>query len=92
MKNPMNDDDYTGNDEQIADLKDLARTLYNALKQANQALEEASDILHYEDGKPVTYLESDEIERAYTSLVSPLVEIDKALGDFNEEFVENSTQ
>lgn len=31
-KNPFNDDDYTGNDEQITDLKELASAAISALK------------------------------------------------------------
>ncbi|MEE8206874.1 MAG: hypothetical protein V3T82_07985 [Nitrospinaceae bacterium] len=31
MANPLNDDDYTSNDDQIADLKELVETLNNCL-------------------------------------------------------------
>jgi len=34
MKNPMNDDDYLSNDEQIQDLKDLVNRLASAMAAA----------------------------------------------------------
>jgi hypothetical protein len=37
-KNPMNDDDYTGNDEQIDDLKSLVEDLTETLSETAQAL------------------------------------------------------
>lgn len=33
MKNPLNDDDYTGNDDQIDDLKDLVGALAHTLRE-----------------------------------------------------------
>jgi hypothetical protein len=53
--------------------------LQKALLAAECAIEEATDIMHYEDGQPVTALEGWEIERAYTALRSVLVEIHEAL-------------
>jgi hypothetical protein len=53
--------------------------LASALGSAATAIEEASDILHYEDGEAVTFLESGEIEMAYVALVSVTVEIEQAI-------------
>lgn len=54
-------------------------TLASALGAAGAAIEEVSDILHYEDGEPVTFLESREIEIAYAALVSVMVEVEEAI-------------
>ncbi len=56
-----------------------APTLLQALGQAQAAIEEATDIMHYEDGLPVTALEGWEIERAYLALCGVLVELDSAI-------------
>ena len=56
-----------------------APNLLNALTAAETAIEEATDILHYEDGQPVTALEGWEIERAYGALCSALVEVHQAI-------------
>ena len=53
--------------------------LLKALIAAETAIEEATDIMHYEDGQPVTALEGWEIERAYYALCSVLVEVDEAI-------------
>lgn len=53
--------------------------LLKALKAAEAAIEEAADIMHYEDGLPVTALDAREIDLAYTALCSVLVEIHEAL-------------
>jgi hypothetical protein len=55
------------------------QTLIDALKVAQTAIEEATDIMLYEEGQPVTFLESHEIERAYTALVSILVQVHEAV-------------
>jgi hypothetical protein len=49
--------------------------LIRALRAANAAIIEAADLMLYEDDKPVTFLESTDIERAYYSLVGTLPEI-----------------
>jgi hypothetical protein len=54
-------------------------TVASALGLAANVIEEASDILHYEDGEAVTFLESREIEIAYIALVSVMVEIEQAI-------------
>jgi hypothetical protein len=56
-----------------------APLLLNALEASEHAIEEATDIMHYEDGQPVTALEGSEIERAYVALCSALVEVNQAL-------------
>jgi len=53
--------------------------LMAALKAAEVAIEEASDIMLYEDGQPVTFLESNEIERAFSALVSVMVQVHEAI-------------
>jgi hypothetical protein len=53
--------------------------LLKALEAAEQAIEEAADIMHAEDGQPVTALEGWEIERAYLALCGVLVEVDQAI-------------
>ena len=58
-----------------------APQLLRALEIAEQAIEEATDIMHYEDGEPVTALEGWEIERAYTALCSVLVELHQAIAE-----------
>ena len=68
-----------GEDEANARLIAAAPSLLRALEHAEQAIEEASDIMHYEDGLPVTALEGWEIERAYTALCSVLVEVHQAI-------------
>ena len=54
-------------------------TLAVALGSADTAIEEASDILHYEDGEAQTFLESREIEMAYVALVSVTAQIKHAI-------------
>lgn len=49
-----------------------------ALESARRAIEEATDIMHYEDGLPVTALDGADIERIHGSLCSVLVEIEEA--------------
>jgi hypothetical protein len=56
-----------------------AKKLLKALTAAEAAIEEATDIMHYEDGQPVTALEGWQIERAYYVLCNVLVEIDEAI-------------
>jgi hypothetical protein len=53
--------------------------LLKALETAEQAIEEATDIMYYEDGQPVTALEGWEIERAYLILCGVLVEVEQAI-------------
>ena len=56
-----------------------APTLLQALIRAESVIKEATDIMHYEDGLPVTALEGWEIERAYVALCGVLVELDSAI-------------
>jgi hypothetical protein len=56
-----------------------APLLFEALKAAEAAIEEATDIMHYADGEPVTALDGWEIERAYNALCSVLVSVQEAL-------------
>ena len=70
-----NDDASEANAHLIA----AAPRLLRALEISEQAIEEATDILHYEDGLPVTALDGSEIERAYTALCSVLVEVHQAI-------------
>jgi hypothetical protein len=53
--------------------------LLKAVEAAEQAIEEATDIMHAEDGQPVTALEASEIESAYLALCGVLVELDQAI-------------
>ena len=53
--------------------------LYRALEVAELAIEEATDIMHYEDDLPVTGLESWDIERIYGSMVAALGQVHEAL-------------
>jgi hypothetical protein len=54
------------------------RALLSALRTADIAIIEVADLMLYEDNKPVTFLESSKIERAYFSLVGALPEIKRA--------------
>lgn len=56
-----------------------SKQLLKALIAAETAIEEATDIMHYEDGQPVTALEGWEIERAYYALCNVLVEVNEAI-------------
>ena len=62
-----------------ARLMSAAPTLLRALIEAQSAIEEATDIMHYEDGQPVTALEGWEIERAYFALCGVLIELNSAI-------------
>jgi hypothetical protein len=53
--------------------------LFTALQAAEQAIDEAAEIMLYEEGQPVTALESWEIERAYFALISVMVQVHDAL-------------
>jgi hypothetical protein len=50
-----------------------------ALKAAAAELDDATDILHYEEGQPVTALEGWQIERIFDGLRSVMVQVDDAL-------------
>src|ERR1700730_6506945 len=50
-----------------------------ALKAVATELDEATDILHYEDGQPVTALEGWQIEHIFDGLRSVMVQVDEAL-------------
>jgi hypothetical protein len=50
-----------------------------ALKAVATELDDATDILHYEDGQPVTALEGWQIERIFNGLRSVMVQVDEAL-------------
>ncbi len=50
-----------------------------ALKAALATLEAATDLMHYEDGLPVTALDGAEIERMYFDMCGVLVEVDEAI-------------
>jgi ABC-type hemin transport system ATPase subunit len=56
-----------------------------ALEIAEQAIEEATDIMHYDDGEAVTALEGWEIERAYLALCRVLVEVHQAIAEARGE-------
>lgn len=60
-------------------LRNNALALLRALEMSEQAIEEATDIMHYEGGLPVTALEGWEIERAYFALCSVLVDVHQAI-------------
>jgi hypothetical protein len=68
-------------DTSLANAKLIAAAprLLKALEMSEQAIEEATDIMHYEDGLPVTALEGWEIERAYGALCNVLVEVHQAI-------------
>jgi len=70
-----NDDASEANAHLIA----AAPRLLRGLEIAELAIEEATDLMHYEDGQPVTALEGWEIERAYTALISVLAEVHQAI-------------
>jgi hypothetical protein len=59
--------------------KPSRQMLVDALKAAEEAIEEATDIMFFEDGQPVTFLESHEIEQAYFALVGVMVQVHEAL-------------
>ena len=66
--------------QELVALADAAPAMLLALEAAEAAIEEATDIMLYEDGEPVTFLESWEIERAYGALVSVLVQVHEVIG------------
>ena len=84
---PENEDEEPGlhtatrgpHDEANARLIAASPDLLKALEAAEGAIEEATDIMYYEDGQPATALESWEIERAYFALCGILVEVDQAI-------------
>jgi hypothetical protein len=54
--------------------------LLDALKEAEAAIEEATDIMFSgEDGTPVSFLKAEEIEAAYLALIGVMVQIDEAI-------------
>ena len=55
------------------------KQLFAALQAAEKAIDEATDMMYFEDGQPVTALKASEIEQAYFSLCSVVVEIDEAV-------------
>jgi hypothetical protein len=55
------------------------KKLLKSLIAAEAAIEEATDIMHYEDGQPVTALEGWQIESAYYALCNVLGEVDEAI-------------
>ncbi len=55
------------------------KKLIKALTAAEAAIEEATDIMLYEDGQPLTALEGWQIERMYYALCSVLVEVHEAI-------------
>lgn len=59
--------------------QDQLLQLFKAAEAARQAIEEATDTLHFEDGQSVTALEGWQIESIYTGLCSVLVELDQAI-------------
>jgi len=50
-----------------------------ALEAAYAEIDAATDILHFEDGQPVTALEGWQIERIFDGLRSVMVQVDEAL-------------
>jgi len=67
---------YGGEKERA--LCDAAPQLLKALEMCEQALQEAMDIMHFEDDLPVTALDGWEIERAYDVLRSVMDEVRQA--------------
>jgi hypothetical protein len=55
--------------------------MLKALEAAESAINEAADIMLYEDDLPVTFLESREIELAYDTLVNVRAEVQEAVRD-----------
>jgi hypothetical protein len=76
---PLDDWSVRYGDEKERRLWDAAPRLLKALQNCEQAIEEATDIMHYEDGLPVTALDSWEIDRAYMALCSVMVEVHQAI-------------
>jgi hypothetical protein len=68
---------YGGEKERV--LCDAAPQLLKALEMCERAIKEATDIMHYEGGQPVTALEGYEIQRAYVALSSVLGEVHQAI-------------
>src|ERR1035437_7100197 len=55
--------------------------MLKALEAAESAINEAADIMLYEEDLPVTFLESREIELAYDTLVNVRAEVQEAVRD-----------
>lgn len=55
--------------------------MLKALEAAESAINEAADIMLYEEDLPVTFLESREIELAYDTLVNVRAEVQRAIKD-----------
>ena len=55
--------------------------MLKALEQAESAINEAAEIMLYEDDLPVTFLESREIETAYYALTGATAQIRDAIKD-----------
>jgi hypothetical protein len=61
-------------------LRQRHRILLAALKAAETAIEEATDVLHSgEDGTPVTFLKPDEIEYVFLTLCGVIVQVHEAI-------------
>jgi hypothetical protein len=65
----------TASDEEVT-IRKHARRLLEALERAHVLLDRISDTLHYEDGLPVTALESRDIEIIYGDAVTELAPIE----------------
>ena len=63
----------------------LTGQMLKALTAAEEAIDEAAEIMFYEDGQPVTALESWEIERVYFALCGVLVEVREAIDACGQE-------
>jgi hypothetical protein len=68
-----------------ARLMAAAPTFLQVLIEAQSATEEATDIMHYEDGLPVTAFEGWEIERAYFAHCGVLAGLDSAIALAGEQ-------
>jgi hypothetical protein len=62
--------------QQHGALYDFAPALLTMLETAFDALDRIADLLHYEDGLPVTALDAREIETIYADAISELAPIE----------------
>jgi hypothetical protein len=60
-------------------LYDAAPTLREALTRAFATLERIADLLHYEDGQPVTALDARDVETIYADAISELASIESLI-------------
>ena len=71
----------TTNTDDVSPEPTTAEKMIAALCEAESVIDDVTDEMYYEDGQPVTFLESSQIERIYLDLCGLIVQLNEAVDE-----------